>query len=162
MNVPPRRKPKPIAVEGKGRVSGGKGQGSKFEALREMDDNTESDGVGDARSASQKQTMHTDTSKWTANTRKKAWTKSKAAMPSTRTVLNDISNKPVHKQSDMSLGSKHGASPSSSTSMAWNSTGKLVIGGRTVINKVSINDQLTNWVSGQNGYNEKRMYIFGH
>lgn len=118
-----------------------------------MDDNTESDGVGDARSANQKQPIHKDTSKWTAYTGKKAWTKSKAAMLGARTVLNDISNKPVQKQSYMSLGSKHGDILSSSTSRAWNSTGKLVIGGRTVINKVSINDQLTNWASGQNVYN---------
>ncbi|KAL6268995.1 hypothetical protein ACE6H2_025906 [Prunus campanulata] len=162
MNVPPRRKPKAIATEGKGMPSGGKGQGSRFEALREMDDIAEHIGGGVDRNASQIQPTLTATAKLNAKSGKKAWTKPKAALPGTRTALNDISNNAVQKQSVMSLGSKRGDIPSSSTSRAWNTAGKMVIGERPALNTVSINEQLTNWVSGQNVYNEKGLYIFGH
>ncbi|PQQ16537.1 hypothetical protein Pyn_35278 [Prunus yedoensis var. nudiflora] len=68
MNVPPRRKPKAKATEGKGMPSRGKGQGSRFEALREMDDIAELVGGGDDRNASQIQPTLTDTAKMNANT----------------------------------------------------------------------------------------------
>ncbi|PQQ08946.1 uncharacterized protein Pyn_16011 [Prunus yedoensis var. nudiflora] len=84
--------------------------------------------------APQIQPTLTATAKLNAKSGKKAWTKPKAALPGTRTALNDISNNAVQKQSVMSLGSKRGDIPSSSTSRAWNTAGKMVIGERPALN----------------------------
>ncbi|KAH0987212.1 hypothetical protein GBA52_014389 [Prunus armeniaca] len=77
---------------------------------------------------------------------RKGGTKSKVNAKGSRISLNDIStNNPKINSEELTA------------------KGKAVIGGKLVVNKVSFNEQLANWVNAQKLYNEKWVYIyFGH
>ncbi|KAI5334406.1 hypothetical protein L3X38_024539 [Prunus dulcis] len=96
MNVLARRRPKGVTQEVGGK--GGRNTGSRFDALREVDENFGIDGRAERVEATQTCTEQLRSSVRDAGKGSKVWTKSKTNLGKARTVLNDISNMNVKEK----------------------------------------------------------------
>lgn len=162
MNVPTRRKTKFAGKDLGGKSGSPQTHGSRFDALKNLDDLVDNAEDTEGVLTGKNHLVSAGSSGFNAGVGKKVWTKSKANANGHRQALNDISNNSNHVIANRNAVTQKEANPLKTTYVALATRNKAVIGGKRTAKIVSVNEQLSNWVCGQNSYNETGTYIFGH
>ncbi|KAL6282970.1 hypothetical protein ACE6H2_013899 [Prunus campanulata] len=162
MNVPARRKPKVVAADKGSKGSGNRNQGSRFDALRKVGENFGLDeglvsGIG-----AQTGTGKVASSMRGADMGKKIWTKSKTNKAGFRAALSNISNSSLKENVPLNMTGQRLGDSTHGSGGTLSSKGTMIAGGKRVVNQISVQEQLNTWVRGNNEYNAKGVYIFGH
>ncbi|XP_021823960.1 uncharacterized protein LOC110765193 isoform X2 [Prunus avium] len=162
MIVTPRRKSKHMANDKGNKVPAGKNNGSRFDVLRQVGETPD---MGESLANGHK--AHTGktqagSSRRDADIGQKVWTKSTTNFVGSRTALNDISNAMVEENATRKTNSKNTDGPARMNPGTLVNRGKMIIGGKRIVQQISVQEQLNSWIQGNKEYNDKGTYIFGH
>ncbi|BFG35690.1 hypothetical protein CerSpe_219640 [Prunus speciosa] len=162
MIVQPRRNGKASFRDGNGKGYGAQSKGSRFAALRQVDENFGRAEAGSDVEPMQNYSKPASSSDPVVDFSPKVWTKSQKSKSVLRPVLNDISNHPGHSQRK---GGVNGGKIFGGTKTPIGGTAlKESFGtrGGKVNAKGIVNDQIAGWVNENDISKEKGVYFFGH
>ncbi|CAL2260189.1 unnamed protein product [Prunus armeniaca] len=142
--------------------NGGRNTGSRFDTLRQVGENFGIDGRTERVEATQTFTEQLGSLIKDVGKGSKVWTKSKANHGKARTVLNDISNMNVKEKGKVHATVDKVKDASYSKVGLLVNKSNLVYDGKKFGGKISLTDQLNNWMNGQNAYRATGVYHFGH
>ncbi|CAB4279910.1 unnamed protein product [Prunus armeniaca] len=142
--------------------NGGRNTGSRFDTLRQVGENFGINGRTERVKATQTFTEQLGSSIKDVRKGSKVWTKSKANHGKARTVLNDISNMNVKENGKVHATVDKVKDASYSKVGLLLNKSNLVYDGKKFGGKISLTDQLNNWMNDQNAYRATGVYHFGH
>ncbi|CAL2278991.1 unnamed protein product [Prunus armeniaca] len=176
MNVPPRRRPQSNFKGVGGKDSGVKIKGSRFDALRQVDENFGKDEGNSGELLDQTGSRPVQAVVTDLNMGNKVWTKSKGKKSVARQALEDISNKSLPVKNRVkenyqntgvatrnTSGSRQAASVASRSAVGISdSIGMVGFQGKESVAASPLHEQFASWGGGQSVQKEKGLYIFGH
>ncbi|CAL2276666.1 unnamed protein product [Prunus armeniaca] len=162
MIVQPRRNVKASFRDGNGKGYGAQAKGSRFAALRQVNDDFGRAEAGSDVEPVKNYSKPASSSAPVVDFSPKVWTKSQKSKSVSRTVLNDISNHSVHIQRK---GGESGRKFSGGNKTPFGGTTikeRFGTRGEKVNTKGIVNDQIASWVNENDFSKEKGVYFFGH
>lgn len=158
MNVPPRRKPKNGLKNSDGQTFAPKNQGSRFDVLGNMGENSGTDTAKDDGPITRTQGAARSVFEYN----EKVWTKSKTPKAGARTALKEISNNHMASSSKGAHFNQQNVSVMDVTQAGVLNKGKIVSSGKSLSKLRPASDSVTIGGSDQNVPQENDGFIFGH